>query len=194
MGATREINTLKDCEVMIFALNILTVTHTLCMIDMGRNLVHQLVQGIGRHIMLRDQILEQNICPKDLIDMVMKGIIIVIIKSLGTIMNKGGILAVILTGMSVRATRMTEGFTPMKKLLVRSMAANLDLARSQVFLGIRESGGEREITAEVLNMLEMALSIADMNYFVGPKWLGGMRTSERIIMNQSGKEFTKRKR
>lgn len=112
VGATREINTLKDREEMILMPNILTVTQTLCMSDMGRTLVHQLIQGIGRNIMLKDQILEGNMCPKDLTDMVMKGISVGIIKAIGTIMEEGGIL---------------------------------DLARKQVFRGITESGGERQI-------------------------------------------------
>lgn len=180
VGATRVISTLKDHEVRIFVMNILTGMHTLCMMDMGRTLVHQLVQGIRKHIMLRDQILERNICPKDLIDMVMNGIMIVIMKSLGTIINEGGILATILTGMSVGA-RKTKRFTPMKELSVRSMAATLDLARNQVFLEIGKSEEERETTAEVPSIVEMGLNAFET--IVGLKRSGGMRTVERIIIN-----------
>lgn len=111
--------------------------------------------------------------------MVMKGII-VIIESLGTIMKEGGMLAAILAGTSVGAIK--KRLTPMKKLLVRSMAATLDLARNQAFLGIRKSGGGREITAEISNTLEK---------FVDPRRSGGMRPTESIIINLNVKGFSK---
>lgn len=103
-------------------------------------------------------------------------------------------MAMILVGVDIMARRLKRRFSLMTKLSLKNMGASLDQEQNQVIPGIRKSSAKREIIAEVIIIIEMALNTFKINYLVGLRWSGGMMTGGRITMNQSGKEFTKRER